>query len=392
MNVRITEEAGSFADEIVDVQSYDAPLPSPQAKVKFLPWHKPRKQYVREKQWCYEVKKLIQSSRPTDGILKYLGLPGLDLLDLRHFHAAVCDEHEVRLRFLGFNSSARPRSAAQTELNISMDEVKRLPHVHPMSEVIGDNFALLANQRSIAFQKARELGPYDVINLDLCDGFGAQAPGASTNTYYDAVGSLLSLQARSANPWLLFLTTRADKPNINATVLQAFIDKYCSNLDECASFKAASQELFAIETREHVSQASNQPEGLLQVFMTGLFKWLAGIALQHIPPTAVEVCSTYGYRVERNSANEDLISLALKFTPTVTPAPDPLGLAANNTNGPDECTLATKALRRLAVRVDADQRLRDDGALMQSMTDATINLLTQARYDPEKYKEWLIKN
>lgn len=387
MNVSASEDEESFADDIVDVTSYDAQMPS-QAKDTFRPWHKPRKQYVRDHQWCYEVKELIRSKPPAEGILKYLGLPGLDLLDLRHFHAAVCDQHDVSLRFLGFNSSARPRSAAQTELNISMDEVKRLSRVHPMSEVIGDNFLLLANQTSVAFQKARELGPYDVVNLDLCDGFGAQEPGGLESTYFDAVSSLLSLQARRDKPWLLFLTTRADRPNINPTVLQILIDKYCSNLDECLSFKEASLELFAIETQEAVMHASGQPEGLLQIFLTGLCKWFLGLALQHTPPTSVELRSAFGYRVVRDSEHEDLVSLALKFTPTVMPVLDPLGLANSSARGPEEGPLATRALRQVARRRDADQLLSDDAELLQRMTDATVHLLAQARYDTEKYRDW----
>jgi hypothetical protein len=387
--IAVGEEEG-LADNIVEIPSYDAPMPPKRAKDEFLPWHRPRKQYVRHYQWCHEVRELIRANAPADGTLKYLGLPGVDLLDLRHFHSVLCEEHKVKLRFLGFNASARPRSAAQTELNVSMDEVKRLSHVHPLSDVVGDDFAMLANQKSIAFQKARELGPYDVINLDLCDGFGAQEPGVFANTYYDAVSSLLGLQARNAKPWLLLLTTRADKPNINTTVLNTLIEKYCSNLDDCISFKDASSELFDIDTREAVAEAIGQPVGLLHVFLTGLCKWFLGLALQHNPPTSVELRSVYGYRVDKGAENEDLVSLALKFTPTVTPAPDPLGLAAKVPEAPDEGALATKALRRLAKRIDADKKLRDDGVLMQRMTDATVGLLTQARYDPDSYREWLL--
>jgi hypothetical protein len=128
--------------------------------------------------------------------LKYLGLPGIDLLDLRYFHSQVCETRNINLRFLGFNSSAMPTSRGHTELNISLDEVRRLARVDPMSDVIRDNFTLVAKENSIACRKTRELGPYDVINLDLCDGFGAQSPGAVDHNYYDAVASLLALQAR----------------------------------------------------------------------------------------------------------------------------------------------------------------------------------------------------
>lgn len=378
------------ADDIVELNTYEAPMPS--AAKEFLPWHRPRKQYVRHHQWCNEIVQMIAGTPPAGGLLKYLGLPGVDLLDLRHFHTAVCEAKNVDLRFLGFNSGARPASKAQSELNVSLDEVRRLSRVDPMSDVIGDNFARVANQDSLAFRKARELGPYDVINLDLCDGFGKQAPGTLDNSYYDAVGSLLAIQSRQMNPWLLLLTTRADKANINPAVLQALLQKYAANLAECAPFREASRDHFAIETAEALTAAVDTSAGLLPVFLTGLCKWFVVLGLQHQPPTSVELRSVFGYRVDKGAEHEDLISLALKFTPTFVPAGDPLGLANQPAAAPNECTLSTRALKRVAKRIDADQRLAQDVDLHQSMADATARLLDLARYDVDAYRVWLQAN
>ena len=388
MNDTIPGEDNGHADNIVEVQSYEAPLPPIQSKAKFLPWHRPRKQYVRHQQWCEEILQMIQDTAPSDGILKYLGLPGVDLLDLRYFHSEVCTKQNVKLRFLGFNTDAKPQSAAQTELNISLDEVKRLPFVHHLSEVIGDNFSKLADQKSVAFQKATELGPYDVINLDLCDGFGIHPPGALANTYYAAVASLMSLQARSSKPWLLLLTTRTDSPNINTELLQRLVNKYCSNLEECDAFKDASRRKFGIETKEAVGEATGHSEGLLRVFLTGICKWFLNLALEQKPPTIVELRNAYGYRVVTTAQHEDLVSLALRFTPTVLPTVDPLGIANHKHVPPDEGILATKALRTIAQRIDADALLKSDHILLQNMIESTAELLQQARYDPDKYREW----
>lgn len=386
MNNMVPNEE-EHADDIVEMVAYEAPMPS--AAKEFLPWHRPRKQYVRHHQWSHEIVRMIAKTPPVDGVLKYLGLPGVDLLDLRHFHAQVCEAQNVDLRFLGFNSSARPFSKAHTELNISLDEVRRLPRVNLMSDVIGDNFAQVANQDSLAFRKARELGPYDVINLDLCDGFGAQAPGTLDNSYYEAVRSLLALQSRTMNPWLLLLTTRADKPNINEQVLKVLLAKYIANLEQCMQFREASRDHLGIETVEALVAAAETPVGLLPIFLTGLCKWFVALALGHQPPTSVELRSVFGYRVDKGAAHEDLISLALKFTPTLLPASDPLGLANQPVVAPNECTLSTRALKRVVKRIDADKKLADDAALYQSMADATGHLLCLARYDMEAYKAWL---
>lgn len=387
MNKDAVPNEEEHADDIVELIAYEAPMPS--AAKDFLPWHRPRKQYVRQHQWCHEIIQMIAGTPPVGGTLKYLGLPGVDLLDLRHFHTAVCEARNISLRFLGFNSGARPASKAQSELNVSLDEVRRLSRVDPMSDVIGDNFARVANQDSLAFRKACELGPYDVINLDLCDGFGAQAPGSLDHSYYDAVASLLALQSRQMNPWLLLLTTRADKANINPEVLKALFDKYVANLAQCTPFRDASREHFAIETAEELTEAVNTPAGLLPVFLIGLCKWFVTLALVHRPPSSVEVRSVFGYRVNQGAEDEDLISLALKFTPTFVPPGDPLGLANQPVAAPNECTLSTRALKRVAKRIDADQKLAENADLHQSMADATAHLLSLARYDVEAYKAWL---
>lgn len=375
-----------LADDIVEVTTYEATLPRTR---DFLPWHLPRKQFVRQHQWCEEIWRMLDDSPLTDGTLKYMGLPGVDLLDLRYFHDAVCVTRNISLRFLGFIDSAKPANDAHTELNISLDEVRRLSSVDPMSDAIGDNFALVAKEDSIACRKMRSLGPYDVINLDLCDGFGAQAPGALDQTYYNAVSSLLALQSRSKSPWLLLLTTRADRANVDTQVLQALLDKYMDNLANCMSFREASLEKFAIQTAEALNAAANTADGLLAVFLTGLCKWFLGLALAHQPPTSVELRSVIGYRVNQGAEHEDLISLALRFTPTFLPAADPIGLANQPRVTLDECTLSTRTLKRVAKRVDADKKLIETVGLRQEMIDATAALLGLARYDEDAYRIWV---
>jgi len=93
--------------------------------------------------------------------------------------------------------------------------------------------------------------------------------------------------------------------------------------------------------------------------------------------------------VAADAEHEDLISLAFKFTPTFVPAADPLGLANQPVDAPDEGTLATRALKRVARRIDADKKLADDADLYENMVDATAHLLGLARYDVEAYKVWL---
>ena len=264
------------ADDIFSTIVYEAPKP---LKKIFLPWHKPRKQFVRHHQWCKEIQALLADVQPGGRTLKYLGLPGVDLLDLRYFHSQVCEPKQLQMRFLGFNSGANPKSESQTDLNISLDEVRKLNMIDPLSEIICDDFCLVANPSSMAWRKTRDLGPYDIINLDLCDGFGAHQPGALDNTHYNAVNRLLSLQAKSKHPWLLFLTTRTGKQDIHDELLQKFHDKYKQNLADCNAFRQVSLDGLDIGDEAALIAAADTPDGHLAVFLAGP----SGAVLSHLP-------------------------------------------------------------------------------------------------------------
>jgi hypothetical protein len=371
---------------IVEVTSYGASFP---VGKPFLPWHRPRKQFVRDRQWSQQISRLLHDYPPVDNILRYLGLPGVDLLDLRYFNSFVCQPKAVSLCFLGFNNAARPSTSAGIELNISIDEVMKSAGVDPRSLVIRDDFASVANVNSLASKSARSLGPYDVINLDLCDGFGAKSPEKGGSNYYDAVNSLLSLQSRSKRPWLFLLTTRADTPNIDSDVLKKMVGSYLNNLNQCQLFSDVSKSHHFIEDEVQLRKAIGTSIGVLSVFLTGITDWLLGLAMSQQPPTKVEVVSVIGYKVDDQSDREDLISLAFRFTPTFAPVVDDMGLAKQQHVNIDRCELLAKAAKKVSVRVDADKLLEDDAILHQSMVDATASLLAQARYDDLAYKDWV---
>jgi hypothetical protein len=332
-----------------------------------------------------QIDKLLDEHE-SDGVLRYMTLPGVDLLDLRHVYKAVCEPRSMRLRFLGFNRGAQPASPLQTELNISLDEVRRLGGVEPISDVVGDDYTRLANEESLAWKRARDLGPFDVVNLDLCDGFAA--PKDASITQYDALTKILALQSRHSRPWLLLMTTRVGPEHVDTEVLEAFLRTYLANLD-CEEFVKSSAETFGISDADSLSSAASTPEGLLTITLCGLCKWLAGLAAQHQPPTRVELKSAICYRVRADAEVEDLFSVALRLTPTYQPASDPARLARVGAGVADECATAVKIVRRVAKRVDADAVLDGDADLLQSMIDGTADLLTLARYDADAYVEWV---
>lgn len=378
-----TDDTGSLASDLVGIEHYRFTVPE---KKKFHPWHKPRKQFVRKEQWGYYIGQLLDELPAHDKTLTYFGLPGDDLLDLRYFGATVCEPREVTLRFLGFNNSDAAQDEDQTELNISLDEVSRSTSIDRLSEIITHDIREIVKTDSIAWHKTFEIGPYDVINLDLCDGFGAQAPGRFDATYYNMVIRLLSVQARRMSPWLLLLTTRVGKDHIHAETLGRLLELYNQNLRICAPFRAASSAKFDISDSVSLENAAETEKGVQSIFLVGLCKWLLRLVGTQNPPSTAEVKSVLGYQVHGGAKTEDMISIAIRFDPTFEVVEDSAKLASLRPTPIDECDLATKALKKVSGLLNVDEYLASEGDIRQEMVEAMCVLLEAARYDVDEYR------
>ena len=359
---------------------YEYPLPEPK---EFKPWHKPRKQFVRHKQWSVLLQRLYETREPGDP-LRYLGLPGTDLLDLRYLHEQICSDNNRSLCFLGFNTEAQPGSPAGDELNISLDEVLRLPNVDERSDVLPDDLRLVGNKDSVAWNRARQLGPFDVVNIDLCDGLGSEAP-QNDGTIYDAMARLMSLQARSRKPWLLLITTRIGRREFNADAEQRLIKHFRENVVNCEGFIEESKQHLDLAA-ESIDPVTCSEADLLNLMIVAIGKWLSKLVQVHFP-FQVELASTQGYRVKPDAAEEDLISLALRFEPVIEAPADPLSPTAPTTV--DECAIAKAILRRSSHRLDVDTILDKQPELREQLIREMEDLLSMARYPVSGYREWL---
>jgi hypothetical protein len=380
------DDGGDLADGIVGVTTYEY---SERPKKKFQPWHRPRKHFVRHEQWMYFTKELVNERGAGVERLSYFGLPGADLLDIRYFGSEVCEPNNIKLRFLGFDKSADPEDESQSDYNISYDEVSKAPSFDPQSEVIPDDFRDLVDESSVAWQKTFDFGPYDVVNLDLCDGVTKEQSGAEDETYYNAIAKLLAVQARNKSPWLLFLTTRVGVKHVHKDALARLSDLYSSNLKNCQPFRDASRAKFKIENDKTLAAAKANEQGLQSVVLVGICKWLLKLACGQNPPAKIEIKGVMGYRVRPEARVEDMVSIAIRFEPTHNLVEDPGRLAKSKAAGVDECDLATKALTKISKLFDVDGYLSSESPVMEEMLEATCKLLEAARYDPAEYRLWV---
>ena len=353
------------------------------APKEFKPWHKPRKQFVRREQWSALLRRLYKNRGPGDA-LRYLGLPGTDLIDLRYLHEQFCRDNNRSLCFLGFNTEAQSGSPAHVELNVSLDEVRRLPNVDKQSAVLPDDFRLIANEDSIAWSRTVQLGPFDIVNIDLCDGLGSDVP-QNDGSIYNAIARLMAFQARNSNPWLLLITTRIGRGMFNADAEQRLISHFRENIVNCAGFAEACEQLLESDV-ESIDPATCSQSDLLNLMIVAIGKWLSKL-VQTIIPTRVELASTQGYRVDPDASKEDLVSLALRFEPVIVAAAD--ALSPTPPAPVDECAIAKAILRRSNHRLDVDNILAQQPNLRDELIGETERLLTDARYDAEAYRQWL---
>ena len=350
---------------------------------EFKPWHRPRKQFVRREQWAEQVRRLY-ADRPTEDPLRYLGLPGTDLIDLRYLYEQICRPASRPLIFLGFNSRLQPDSPARRELDISLYEVRRLPNVQQQSDVIHDDFRRISDESSIAWDRARTLGPFDVVNIDLCDGLASDSP-TIRQSIYDALSQVTALQGHSLTPWLLLITTRIG-PNMfdsdaEAAILQRFHDNVCT----CDGFAEECQQYLGLDATT-IDSTTCSDDDYLKLMIVALGKWLAKL-VQASRSSQVTLASTLGYRVVKNAPCEDLVSIALRCEPIVARPENALSPAPPQPF--DECKTAKRIVRRTANRKDVDSKLEADPDTQEALVIEMEHLLTAARYDVSLYRPWL---
>ena len=326
---------------------------------------------------------LYETREPGDP-LRYLGLPGTDLIDLRYLYEQLCRANNRPLRFLGFNTEAQPGSPSHDQLNISLDEVRQLPNVDNQSAVLSDDFRLVGDENSIAWSRTQLLGPFDVVNIDLCNGLASDPP-QNDGSIYAALAQLMALQARNSNPWLLLITTRIGRGMFDAGAEQRLIYHFRKNVAECKGFAEECGQ-FLESNVNSIDPATCSEADLLILMTVAIGKWLS-MLVQSQAPSRVELASTHGYRVVPDAAQEDLVSLALRFEPVIEASPDALSPTAPAPL--DECAIAKAILRRSNCRLDVDRILDQQPDLLEELIGEMERLLTDARYDPTEYRAWL---
>ncbi|WDK32711.1 PP_RS20740 family protein [Xanthomonas campestris] len=359
-------------------------------KVEFKPWHKPRKHWVRKNQWQSESVALIDllglasKGRP----LTYVSLPGPDLLDVRAIHE-VCLEKEIPLQFLGFMSGS---PADEIELNISNDEVMRLPNVDARSSILLEDFESLADASSVGFTRFQGVGSFDVVNIDLCHSFGVHAPEGN-ETYYKAIHRIIDSQRsrRPPNePWIMFLTTRANLATVNVDAKGQFLDCLIANVQSHSSVRDIVNQSLCLTEQDllELRGGNKSVENFEEVFAAAVGKWLLKLMGTGAPQGTIELLPTSCTYGIRSPKSKDMLSLGFIFKTNISSPVDPTNLSSASTGNvaiPDEPDAACSLIQRIPQMDNVDALLLSEEGAYERIALEAAELMRIARFDYDGY-------
>ena len=372
---------------------YGLPEKIPVERPEWKPWHKPRKQWLRDKQWCTAIQKLKGLLRLHERPFSYLSLPGDELLDFRVI-TKLCGELEInKVKLVGFNDCKSSGDSGR-RLTVAKNEVFTNDVVVEHSDVHSDDFKKISNLDSIAYKFADEKGPYDVINLDLCDSFSGTSQDES---YYKATLNLLNLQIqRRTEPWLFLLTTRADKAKVNLEDIQHFGLNIQHNVSLSSNFKLNFEENYLIEECNSDFDFQNHARRTYSPHFEKLFGLFLGKWLLRITHTSqrwsLELLDSYWYRTNRATAFfPNMLSLAFLFQPIPVQVDDPSGLAQierSRSAVPNETAQAIDMLNKMNQLKDVDLYLHQNKSEFEEALQNSEALLYKAGYVMASYRQW----
>lgn len=392
-NNELNLPGGNELEDFLPIQ----PAPAAPAKRDYQPWHKPRKQYIRRKQWCQEIGRLIRKiDIPADSkVFRYLTLPSEDMLDVRVLEDSLAHA-DLKLRYLGFFNT-QPGSENDLRMNISENEVKELARIDENSQVFRDLLETAGNRKSKAFRALEEHAPFHAVNIDLC-GHLAAPRRENANSCIDAIRSIAEVQARKTSQgWLFFLTTRVQPDQFDADHLSAFVAAILDNMGKSAEFSNSVSAIFdrdgaALIERLEKAREMNQEE-FRRFFCIGFGKWFLAFLMAAHPQTQVEMLPSYYYAIQ---GGRDMLSLAFRCTPRIMVPVDPYGLvqagSQQNAGMLDEVALGVKVAHQSAELVNIDQVLAADAVLMERMIEDSMRFLQSAHFDVSDYRNFALES
>lgn len=409
---KTNHNADDLSGEIYD----EPPKHSVLSRKEFKPWHHPRKHWVRINQLCHFTRKLIKETHFADDTLRYLTLPGEELLDIQSVGDTVPDGIEegyeelldvqalegaippkkatLKLQYLGFNTIGKgeARKALQNYSESIVADSSKVDS--SKSKIINGRVQDIARENTLSHKALSENGPFNIINLDLCSSIAAPS-GHNQPTYFEAIGKLLEFQRKNmAQPFILFISSRSDIEDADADSVATIMNLVNNNVENYDDFKNRLEELVEQEAKTLIENlfAGNKvkQEDVNRIFGVGLGKWLINLMHKtHWEVSLEDLCCYSVYKQSKKTPN--MVSLVFKFTKVNQGMSDDTGLAGNFKEGnpvKTEPELAISMLNQCGEIKDVDQILQNDENLKDKLIEQCGKLLEKIGYSLDEYKDW----
>lgn len=393
-----TTDDDDFSESVLPPDA--APMASPEP-LQFQPWHKPRKQFVRVEQWLRHVEgivgKLGLQSFNDGEPLRYMTLPGPDLLDIRMV-ADFCSSKSIKLRYTGFCHSTDTEERRLRQ-NVNEFSITHKDAVVNSSKVVRSRLQDVGIKNSEAAVEMVKGGPFDVVNIDACEPLAGDDENVS-GRLVDAIRSITEYQlAYRRKPWILLLTTPIQENSISKNSMNALNEQVILNTKNDSSFFDEISTHF--QDGENIAAyleriSENTGDGLISIFSLGIAKWLIHLAEQ--AKFKVIKLQGYSYSMFRKPPYDaNMVSLCFLFEPTDITIQDGTGLTSNlkpQANvGDQPISTHLRALKRAFDIENLDIKLQADVTKHQEMVLQSKELLKKVGYPVDDkangYDAWL---
>lgn len=389
MNPDYDESEQSIVDSVLPQEVEQ--LAKPRKLDRTFAWHRPRKQFIRERQWLAYSTTLIGKLKGTPALpeqlggkfeVKYLSLPGIDYLDVELL-ADCCRELGCVLTNTGYlgtqeDNPTKARAQFREQALIDSDQITI------RSQTFSRRLEEISHTEGTAYKDLARRGPFHIVNVDAC---GSIAPSGdeSAQRMIDAVYRIIEFQLNHANDrWLLFLTADVRLDEFSQMTLQSLMEAIVSNAKSCDQFSDGAVALFGDDGDDvptAIGKAKvDQNEKYIRLFSLGITKWFLHLAQSK--GWELKMHNSYFYStLPKTDDRPTMPCLAFEFLPPAPALKDPFGVTnAMPKQGGTAADMSLRALEKVSAMYDVDQSLEQDPALRQKLNERTKDLLGSIGY------------
>lgn len=370
--------------DFLDLNEVTGKVQKPEAGALEKPWHKPRKQYIRDAQWWSSLDRLTGDCKylRQKETIRYFGLPGGDLLDVEYLRRKMAASNKYngkRLKVHGFVGSSNDKARADSRLATLLDN----SNIDPSSKIEIFDFLSVAKNNSLPWEKFVLLGPYEIINLDFCNC-------VIRDEALLAITKLIDNQCKRLHEqsWLFCVTTRVVRSGVSSSMMQS-LDGLLSQLESNHENDVLDKikECFgcarvALEQKIKMSDPAIADESLSELLIVCFVLWLITYAIKC--EAAPKLASSVKYTVDEGGSMPDMYSLVFTLRGKPIQQQDATGVVTGIAVESDQATVLANTIKtkieiinRLATSKDIDIFLNENPELFQQYQNDTLALLGQ---------------